>query len=66
MKKTVTSQLLYSIRKIPGYVVLSIVVMTAGSCSTAKPKHLLKSNIPVLQDSLIMDRDGNKYSVKKC
>jgi len=65
MKKTVISQLLYSTRIIPGYVILSIVVMAAGSCNTAKPKHLLKSNIPVLQDSLMMDSDGNKYSIKK-
>lgn len=65
MKKTVISQLLYSTRIIPGYVILSIIVTAAGSCNTAKPKHLLKSNVAGLQDSLLTDSEGNKYSVKK-
>jgi hypothetical protein len=39
--------------------------MIVGSCNTTKPKHFLKSDIGGLQDSLLVDRDGNKYYVRK-
>lgn len=65
MNKKIIIQLLYCITIIPCSVILLILVMIAGSCSTTKPKHFLKSDIGGLQDSLLVDRDGNKYYIRK-
>lgn len=45
--------------------ILHSVVICMGSCKTFKSKHLLESDIGRLQDSLLVDREGNNYSVKE-
>ena len=45
----------------------AIVLLMIGlySCRTAKPKHSSKTEVSELKDSLLEDRDGNKYPIKK-
>jgi hypothetical protein len=61
----IINQLLYTTRTIHSSVILSIFVIVAGSCSTTNTKHFHKTGIAELQDNLLVDSDGNKYSAKK-
>ena len=59
------SQLFYSTSTISNSIALSIFVIAVGSCGTTNPRHSHNTNIAVLQDSLLVDSDGNRYPVKE-
>ncbi len=41
-----------------------ILIMAVCACNTTNPKHSQKATTTGLHDSLVVDRDGNKYPVK--
>ena len=52
------------VRVIPNVIVVSIFVVLAGSCSTNNQIHTGKINSVKLNDSVLVDSDGNRYPVK--
>jgi len=57
-------ELTNSVRAIPNVIAIAVFVVVAGSCSTNNQMHTGKTNSAKLHDSLLVDRDGNKYPIK--
>jgi uncharacterized protein (TIGR02145 family) len=65
MKTNFTSQINKSVQSIPADVfVIAIFLCVVGSCGTSNPIHSHEKNTAQLHDTLLVDRDGNKYPIK--
>jgi uncharacterized protein (TIGR02145 family) len=64
MKIKFMVKLTNSVRVIPNVIATVVFVILASSCSTNNQMHSRKTNSARLNDSLLVDSDGNKYPTK--
>jgi uncharacterized protein (TIGR02145 family) len=58
------SKLTNCVRSISRAISIAIFVTAIGSCSTSRQAHTVESSPVKLNDSLLTDRDGNRYRIK--